>query len=53
MGAMYAASAKNYNIDNSLQLAERMFKDEINDMRERKSALSDKRANGKAEKADA
>lgn len=53
MGAMYAASAKNYNIDNSLQLAERMFRDEINDMRERKSALSDKRANGKAEKADA
>lgn len=31
MGGIYAASAKKYSIENSLQLAERMFIDEINE----------------------
>lgn len=31
MGGVYSAAAKKYSLDNSLQLAERMFIDEIND----------------------
>ena len=35
MSAIYASSAKKYSLDNSLQMAERMFIDEINDFRAR------------------
>ena len=31
MGAIYAESAKQYSLENSILSAERMFKDEIND----------------------
>ncbi len=36
MGGIYAASAKNYLLENSLRLAERMFIDEINDCKAEK-----------------
>ena len=35
MSAVYANSAKKYSLENSLQMAERMFIDEINDCRAR------------------
>lgn len=47
MGKRYAQSAKKYSLENSIMLTERMFADEINDRKIRKSSVTETNASAK------